>query len=168
MNRKEEAWFQSPWVLGFFCGLTIVFAANMAMVWFAVSSNPGLVVEDYYERGQSFVNRTKQTFVGQSSDGPAIKLVSKIKAVASIPENIRVEIKSVDATALAPDKVMFYAYRPSDKNLDFAIELQGETSGQYLAEVLFPKYGVWDIIIEAQRGAEIFDYAESIEVAKNE
>ena len=54
-NRKNSAW-RSPWVRGW-VGLILMFlVANIVMSYLAIESNPGLVVEDYYERGQDYEN----------------------------------------------------------------------------------------------------------------
>ncbi|MCW8847766.1 MAG: FixH family protein, partial [Sedimenticola sp.] len=53
MTEKQSPW-RNPWVLGW-VGLVVVFLlANFVMIYLAITKNPGLVVDNYYERGQDY------------------------------------------------------------------------------------------------------------------
>jgi len=52
-SAKQSAW-RSPWVIGWVAIVLTVLAVNSFMIFLAVNVNPGLVVDDYYERGQRY------------------------------------------------------------------------------------------------------------------
>ena len=47
------AW-RSPWIIAWFVLVGVFLAVNGVMIYLAVTTNPGLVVEDYYDRGQHY------------------------------------------------------------------------------------------------------------------
>ncbi|MCW8957281.1 MAG: FixH family protein, partial [Gammaproteobacteria bacterium] len=47
---NPHAW-RNPWVLGWIALVVIVLVVNIAMISLAFITNPGLVTEDYYEKG---------------------------------------------------------------------------------------------------------------------
>ena len=53
MSEKQSPW-RSPWVIAWVSMLVVFFVANMVMIFLAVDRNPGLVVDDFYERGQDY------------------------------------------------------------------------------------------------------------------
>ncbi len=52
-SRSNSPW-RSPWVLGWIGLIVVVLAVNLTMVFLAFSTNPGLVIDDYYDRGQHY------------------------------------------------------------------------------------------------------------------
>ena len=49
---NPNAW-RNPWVLGWLALVAVVLVVNAVMITIAFVTNPGLVTEDYYEKGQS-------------------------------------------------------------------------------------------------------------------
>ena len=67
---------RNPWVIGWF-GLVVVFlSVNAVFFVLAVISNPGLVVEDYYEQGRQYEKNAinagdaQPTSMGQQTGNP--------------------------------------------------------------------------------------------------
>ena len=60
MNKKQSAW-RSPWVVAWVAILVVFVVISGVRIFLAIDTNPGLVVEDYYERGQDYEeNRLKR------------------------------------------------------------------------------------------------------------
>ena len=64
-NRSNSPW-RNPWVLGWIGLIVVVLGVNLTMVYLAVSTNPGLVSEDFYNRGQHY----EQTLVSRLAKDP--------------------------------------------------------------------------------------------------
>ncbi|MCG8425825.1 MAG: FixH family protein, partial [Chromatiales bacterium] len=52
MSEKQKA-LRSPWVIAWISMFVIFVIANIVMIYLA-ADRPGLVVDDYYERGQDY------------------------------------------------------------------------------------------------------------------
>ena len=57
-----------------------------------------------------------------------------------------------------------YAYRPSDARHDFELPMTKTGNGQFVVDAVFPLKGVWDLIIEAEKGDERMNIARRITV----
>jgi len=151
-DSHQSAW-RSPWVLAWFAILASVMTANFIMIYFAIDANPGLVVEDYYDRGQHY----EKNMAARMANDPGWEM--RISAPEELPLNKPTAIEFLLATkeggAVRPDSVIFYAYRPSDAGADFSLPMQHVGNGLYQADVTFPLKGVWDVLVSVQKdGAE--------------
>jgi len=52
MEKDSNKAINSPWFWAWVLLIIIVLSVNGVMVYFAYESNPGLVTDNYYERGQ--------------------------------------------------------------------------------------------------------------------
>jgi nitrogen fixation protein FixH len=159
---KTPAW-KSPWVIGWVASIFIVLAANLVMVYLAIRTNPGLVVEDYYERGQNY----EKTLFSRRANDPGWHMSVDLPEDAVAGSEIPVSFSVLDRAGVpvTPDQVTFFAYRPSDSRRDFAVPMQEETRGLYTAKVMFRLKGVWDILVSARQGGEEYNLGRRIEVA---
>ncbi len=163
-SNKQSPW-QNPWVLGW-VGLLVVFLiANFIMIYLAVSNNPGLVVEDYYERGQNY----EQNMLSRQARNPGwIMELSSPKAVGvEQPANFGVQIKDKYGNSVTPETVTFYAYRPADAREDFSVPMREHLPGVYQAEVSFPLLGVWDILVSARYGEDEYHLSHRVSAGVN-
>lgn len=152
-NNKEA--LKNPWVLGMLLFLVTFVTANGIFIYLAFESPPSLVVEDFYERGENYLETHK--------------LVEKQKAlgwtgIIMAPENTRINqhqlyevlLQGKHSKALILDSVVLHAYRPSDAKADFSVEMQKSKPGMYDADVSFNLPGIWDVIIVATQGQDEF------------
>ncbi|MCW8944321.1 MAG: FixH family protein [Sedimenticola sp.] len=159
MTEKQSPW-RSPWVLGWFGLLVVFLLANFVMIYLAVDRSPGLVVDDYYERGQDYEkNRLKR-----QARNPGWKMKLKAPEFVDVAVPTRYSIKITDKAGypVSPDSVTFYAYRPANAKLDFSVPMQTVDSGVFEAEVSFPNLGVWDILISAKQGEDEYNLPHRI------
>lgn len=165
VTGKSSAW-RSPWVRAW-VGLILVFlSANLVMVVLAIRTNPGLVVANYYERGQQY----EQTLLSRMSKVPPWRSRVDLPADFLVDQSSPVRLSIVDlaGTPVEVEAVTFYAYRPSDARFDFQVPMQREGSGQYRADVRFPLIGVWDVLVNVRRGEEDNNLGQRITVAQPE
>ena len=51
-SQPTPAW-KSPWVIGWIALVSVVLIVNLTLVILGISTNPGLVIETFYDRGQN-------------------------------------------------------------------------------------------------------------------
>lgn len=162
-TRDWSVAWKNPLVIFWFGILLTVLLVNFFMVSMAITTNPGLVVEDFYERGKNhaaiMAKRQEMEKMGWQL-GVDLPVLSENKS-----ERITLEIKDRDNRLFNVDSAILYYYRPSDRNLDGKIELnqQGAT-GLYAADFSLPLKGKWDFILEVVKGENIYSVGRSIMV----
>ncbi|VAX24535.1 hypothetical protein MNBD_NITROSPINAE01-610 [hydrothermal vent metagenome] len=163
-HKHEPAW-KSPWIRGMVGLISVVLVANGIMVYVAITTSPGLVTTDYYERGKNFVNRTKIEYVQRVRLGWQMNLSLPKEAQANTPAKFQMSITGKNGAPAVVDSSTLFAYRPSDSTLDFAVPMEHSGSGNFTADVLFPAKGAWDIIVEVKKGDGHHSVAKRINVA---
>lgn len=155
---------RNPWVIGWF-GLVVVFlSVNVLFFILAVISNPGLVVEDYYEQGRQYEKNAIKMLAMQNK----LQWDSKLE----IPETVTLNTSDVyrfsatDSRGLpvSDAEIKVIAYRPSDAGADFSTTLDPIAPGIYQAMLSFPLPGVWDLNVKVQRGEERLEVVQRLSV----
>ncbi|MEA3278600.1 MAG: FixH family protein [Pseudomonadota bacterium] len=162
-HKLVSAW-RSPWVLGWIALVLAVLAVNLTMVFFAISTNPGLVVDDYYERGKDY----ERTMASKMARDPGWVMRADIPTDIRAGERSTVRFFVVDKAGqpVTPDAVRFFAYRPSDASQDFTVDVTEEGEGRYVSEVTFPLAGIWDTLLSATNGNDEFNLGKRIHVQR--
>jgi nitrogen fixation protein FixH len=159
---NTPAW-KSPWVIGWTASIFVVLGVNLFMVYLAVDTNPGLVVEDYYERGQDY----ERTLFAERAKDPGwhmtVNLPKTVTAGSVTPVHFSVLDKA--GVPVEPDSVIFYAYRPSDATQDFSVPMAKEAMGMYSAKAQFGLKGAWDILASVRTGEDEYHVGRRIDVA---
>jgi len=161
--KAVSAW-RSPWVIGWVGLVAVVLGVNLTMVFLAIATNPGLVNDDYYERGQHY----EQTMMSRRARDPGWVLRTDIPADIKANERTTLRVFLVDKAGqpVIPDGVTFFAYRPSDKAKDFSTPMVAEGDGRYAAAVSFPLFGAWDTLVAVEQGGEEYTTGMRIGVAR--
>jgi nitrogen fixation protein FixH len=161
MTDKNSAW-RSPWVIAWVAMVVIFFTMNMVMIYFAQSNNPGLVAEDFYDRGQDY----EKNMLKRQARNPGwhMKVVLPRKIGVDEPVICRFTVSDKDGEPVDPTAVIFYAYRPSDAKQDFTVPMHQVEPGIYEAEVRFPLLGAWDTLVSAKRGDDEYNTPKRIGV----
>jgi nitrogen fixation protein FixH len=149
--EKLSAW-KSPWFWTIIGLVGIVLGANILMAFFALTSNPGLVTKDYFERGKSFANRTKPEFIRQNKLGWELELDTPGKIITGKSTLFNLTAKEKKGATSLLGSATLFAYRPSDATRDFSLPMTHEGNGVYSVKITFPLKGAWDIIAEMQKG----------------
>jgi nitrogen fixation protein FixH len=161
MTEKKSAW-QSPWVIAWVVMVVIFFTMNMIMIYLAIDNNPGLVVEDFYERGEDY----EENMLKRQARNPGwimnIDLPRKIEV--GQPVVCRLSVRDKQGNPVSRDEVTFYAYRPSDANQDFSVPMKQLEPGEYEAEVSFPLKGAWDTLVSIKNGEDEYNTPKRIGV----
>ncbi len=162
-NRSNSPW-RNPWVLGWIGLIIVVLGVNLTMVYLAVSTNPGLVSDDFYNRGQHY----EQTLVSRLAKDPGWTMRTDVPDDLRPGESATIRVVLVDKVGqpVTPDQVTFFAYRPSDKSRDFSVPMTAEGPGRYAAQVVFPLFGAWDGLVAVRQGEDEFTTGDAIIVTR--
>jgi nitrogen fixation protein FixH len=163
-ERTVSSAWRSPWVIAWVIMVVVVLGVNLTMVYLAISTNPGLVVGDYYERGQHY----EHSMLSKMKRNPHWVMREDIPKDIRAGERTTVRFFVVDKAGqpVQPDRVTFYAYRPSDASRDFSAPMLEEGNGRYVTEVQFPLKGVWDTLFSVTRGSDEFNEGKRISVER--
>lgn len=157
------AW-RSPWVIGWFALVGSVLAINAVMVYLAIKTNPGLVVDDYYDRGQHY----EQTLVSNLAKDPGWSMRVELppKIMKGQAQEVRFSVLDKAGQPVTVDGVTFYAYRPSDITRDFSLPMTPGGPGLYVVQASFPDIGVWDLVFGVRQGADEFTHGQRLMVRR--
>ncbi len=155
---------RNPWVIAWF-GLVLIFlSVNVLFFVFAVVSNPGLVVEDYYEQGRQYEKNAIKMLAMQNK----LKWESKLELPETITTNTAdvYRFSATDSRGLPVNNadIKFIAYRPSDASADFITMLEPVGPGLYQASLSFPLPGVWDLNVKVQHGEDRLEMVQRLSV----
>jgi nitrogen fixation protein FixH len=161
MADKNSAW-RSPWVIAWVAMIVIFFTMNGIMIYLAKTNNPGLVVEDFYERGQDY----EKNMLKRQARNPGWQMKVDLPRKIGVDEAVicRFTVSDNEGVPVDPTAVVFHAYRPSDAKQDFSVPMQQVGPGHYEAEVRFPLLGAWDILVSAQQGEDEYNTPKRIGV----
>lgn len=162
-TRDWSVAWKNPLVI-FWVGIILtVLMVNFFMVSMAVVTNPGLVIDDFYERGKNhaavLAERKEMEKMGWQLK------VDMPELVEAKSEMISLEVLDKDSKHFDVDSATLYYYRPSDRELDGSIELvKLDTAGHYSVEFTLPLKGKWDFIVEVVKGDKKYSVGQSFMV----
>jgi len=162
---EKESALKSPWIRGLIGMMSVIVMVNIIMITVAYKTSPGLVVDDYYEKGKNY-NKSLEKMAAQKALG--------WEAVLSAPERTEVgqitrygvTLADSSRSPLSADKVEIYAFRPSDVSADFVAQMELKAEGQYAGDLMFPLPGVWDLVVDIVKGSDQFEITKRIFVSK--
>ena len=149
VKQKNSAW-KSPWVIAWVLLVVVVLAVNFVMIYLSIEANPGLVVEDYYERGQDYEDNLAKRLA--RDPGWRMQVRPPEHVGVNAPARFRFSVFDRTGQPVRPDRVEFFAYRPSDAKRDFSAPMTEIEPGLYEVDVSFPLQGLWDILVSASLG----------------
>lgn len=158
--------WRNPWVLGWIGLIVVVLLANVTMVVLAVVTNPGLVVEDYYERGRTYAETRAAQQLARPG-GWEVRLDLPDTIVRGVPIGLRVAAIDERGLPVHASRARLYVYRPADAQADFDLPLATEAPGIVGTDVVFPLPGVWDLIVQVEAGDRVYDLARRISVRRD-
>lgn len=162
-TRDWSVAWKNPFVIAWMVILIIVLAVNFFMVSMAIVTNPGLVVDDYYEQGKRMdvilAEQKRMEKIGWQLNVD-LPLMQEGKSVT-----VNLNVLDKENNPLDVDTATLYFYRPSDRNLDGKIDMSsaGE-AGAYTQSFSLPVKGKWDLIMEVTKGDVRFNVGRSIMV----
>jgi hypothetical protein len=138
-NTLARPWHREPWPWILMAGPAIVIVAGFTTLWLAISSDDGLVADDYYRRGLA-INQTL-------SRGQAARDLG-LSAEVMMNEGVgRVRVSMHGGTAL-PEILQMRLVHPTRAIADQRLELRKVAPGSYAGTLNAPLGGRRVVFIE--------------------
>ena len=125
-------WYREPWPWLLMAGPLAVVVAGFFTLWLAITSDDGLVADDYYKRGLA-INQT----LSRAQLAARLNLSARITFGADLR---RVQVAVAGNLAL-PDALQLRLVHPTRAVADQAIELHAVTHGVYEGDLPAPVAG---------------------------
>lgn len=154
ISQDNKQAMRNPWVLGWLALLITVVGVNIAFIVTAFVTSPGLVDENYYEKGRDHEKNFQQKMEARSRLGWNITLQTPAKILLGVPTAYSVNVVDRLGNPLKDATVTLQAYRPSDASADFTTELEFVANGVFQSKLALPLKGIWDISITVSQGEE--------------
>ena len=162
-TRDWSVAWKNPFVIGWVVILFIVLSVNFFMVSMAIVTNPGLVVDDYYDQGKRMdvilAEQKKMEQIGWQLEVD-MPILSEGKS-----DLVKLSVKDKEGNPLEVETAILYFYRPSDRNLDGQLVMNKiDGTGLYEQNFVLPLKGKWDLIMEVTKGDLRYNIGRSIMV----
>lgn len=159
-HSKKQSWYKSPWVIGWLLLVATVLVVNGYMIYQSVNDFPGLVVDDFYERGQDYEENILTKLESNQKWTTDFHL-SDIHL--NTETNIGFTITDSEGKPVNVEKITLFAYRPSDAKKDFSVPMTVTSDKKrYQANMQFDSKGKWDLLASAVIDGTEVNYAKII------
>ncbi|MBI2994367.1 MAG: FixH family protein [Gammaproteobacteria bacterium] len=141
-SRAVRPWYRQfhVWLLIFFPALSV--AGGLATVWIAVSSDDGLVVDDYYREG------LKINQVLERDRAAAAHALSAEVRILEKTGRLRIQLRAA-RNFEAPDRLSVRFLHRTRSGLDRSLYIEPSAAMVYEAETPDLAPGHWDVLLEA-------------------
>jgi len=147
---------RNPWILGGIGLIATFFTVNAVFIYLAITTSPGLVTKDYYDKGREYEENVLKIMAAQNALNWDTKLALPAQIITRQPDTFRFSAVDSRGIPIMDADVSVVAYRPSDADADFKVRLNQAAPGQYQALIAFPLPGIWDLNITVKNGEETF------------
>lgn len=164
MQTDTLPWYREPWPWLLMAGPATVVVAGFATLWIAVSSNDGLVADDYYKQGLA-INQTLQR--------EAMAVQHGFRAGAQFADEgrrISVRLDAEPGTTLPPT-LQLQIVHPTRAGRDGLVMLRQTAPGIYEGVGPALTEGRWMLILQDQRstwrldGAMVAPYLGTVDLS---
>lgn len=160
-HEGESAW-RNPWVwlLAGIMGTAII--VNSILITLAFMSPPGLVVDDYYERGKNYLYHQAQVKEDEARLGWQMQLDLPPAPHMTVQDSYLFRALDAAGQPIEGAQVEFAAFRPAENGHDMVMPMREISQGFYSATPTFKKPGNWDLLITIRKGEDQLDLAKRI------
>ncbi len=138
-TEKGRPWYREPWPWILATGPFIVVIAGFYTAWLAVTTNDGLVTDDYYKKGLA-ANQT----ITRNELATRMGLVAGVRIVE---ERMHVRLQAANPAFTMPTTLAVTISHPTRAGLDQSRTLTRGTDG-YSGDVRLPASGHWLVLLE--------------------
>lgn len=143
LRSDNQPWYKQRWPWLLMAGPIVVIVAGVITAWLAVTSNDGLVTDDYYKQGME-VNQTLHRDQQASSLGMQAD-------VMRAGQNVRLFIRANDGVAV-PQALELKLAHPTRAGQDQSVAMAAEGQGFYSGKLAGEVAGRWLVSIEDPAG----------------
>ena len=152
-NRNAR---QNPWFLAFLGLIAIFLIVNLIFVAFAISSNPGLVSDDYYNQGREYEKNVVTRIKARNSLNWTANFEIPDKIQINTPAMVRFSAVDSRGASIIDADVKLIVYRPSDAGADFTKTVPQIAPGLYQTNLTLDLPGTWDLNIKVTQGEAVY------------
>lgn len=143
LRSDNQPWYKDRWPWILMAGPVVVILAGIVTVWLAVSSNDGLVTDDYYKQGLA-VNQRLQ----RDHQAASLGLHGDIMRSGL---NVRL-LLGAESKADLPASIVLKLAHPTRAGQDQLVEMHSEGQGFYTGKLSTGLAGRWLASIEDPAG----------------
>lgn len=158
---------RNPWIIGWLGIIVMFLSINAVFIYLAITTSPGLVTEDYYEKGQQYEQNVLKLMAAQQTLQWETKLAVPGQIVSRQTGIYRFSAVDVRGVPVMDADVQLVAYRPSDADADIRVDMNQVAPGQYEARLALPLPGLWDLNITVKNGGDEFRLSHRISAARS-
>jgi nitrogen fixation protein FixH len=160
--QRAVRWFKQPnvWIPSCFFGMFfIIISVNLTMVTMALDSWRGLVTTDSYKKGLAY-----QEAIDAEKREEALGWSVDLSVDHPQPKRADVLIQVTDSQGqpLEADRVRVGFVRPTQEGYDSLHTLTALGGGKFAKSVELPLKGLWELRIEAEKGADAYRVSRRI------
>lgn len=167
ISQDNKRAMRNPWVLGWLGLLVVVVLVNVIFIATAFNTSPGLVDEDYYEKGRYHDANYQEKMAARNRLGWNIRLQLPGSIKQGQAVNFSVNVVDRIGNPLKDARVTLHAYRPSDASADMQTDLERIAEGVFQSKLSLPLKGIWDINITVTQGEESLKSSRRVNVQAN-
>lgn len=159
-ENKKQSWYKSPWVISWLILVLVVLAVNAYMIIQSINDFPGLVVDDFYERGQDYEENINKKLENNEKWLTRFELPE-----VSLNKPVTINFAITDKKGVIPqvEKMTMFAYRPSDAKQDFSMPMVlAENKTDYQVTMTFASKGKWDLLASVVIDGIEVNYAKRV------
>ncbi len=160
IEEKQQHWYKSPLLLLWLLLVLMAMSGTIYMVIQANSGFSGLVVEDFYERGQDYEENIHKKLENNAKWIPEFKVTE-----INLNHETTIDVIIIDKQGkpAVVEKLTLFVYRPSNAKEDFSVPMTILNDGKtYQAKMTFSNKGKWDLLASAIIDGIEVNYAKSI------
>ena len=136
---SAKPWYREPWPWLLMTGPFIVVVAGIYTAWLAISTNDGLVTDDYYKKGL-VVNQT----IASSEQARKLGLTVGVRTTEN---GFVARLTAAEKTFTPPSTLVLTLSHPTRAGLDQSLALARE-GNVYAGKLRLPSSGHWLVLIE--------------------
>lgn len=151
-TRAADVDRRSGWIpYTFFAMFGVIIAVNGTMIYFALSTAPG-VEDGAYERGVNY-----NDLLAERREQAALGWLVELRqgAFADNRSDLEVAVHGRDGAALPNARVLVQFRRPAQAAMDFTVELTDAGGGTFRETVDWPATGIWDAELTVVSGGRV-------------
>lgn len=164
-QASKEA-MRNPWFLSLLGLVAVFLTVNIVFIVFAVTSNPGLVADDYYEKGREYEKNIVTRLAARNNLNWETKMEIPKQIYINRPDVYRFSAVDLRGVPILDADVKFVIYRPSDSDADFVKPVEQIAPGLYQTKLDFPLPGIWDINLKVKHGEDVYHQTHRISVLR--
>ena len=140
--NRQPPWYRQPWPWLLMAGPALVVVASLFTAWLAVTSDDGVVADDYYKRGLS-INRQLE----RADRAAALQLEATVDVTDTGEIRVALDSPSPDPEA-RPTAIRLSLTHPTRAGQDRRAELVRGPDGRYAGRIEPMTPGRWLVIVE--------------------